>query len=64
MNKSNLEGQGTEKNIIPSNIVDIYTRLEILLGIKLSGRTDTLTEDSNLIAELYKIGEIQNKKQY
>ena len=58
-----LEGQGL-KIIIPSNIIDIYTRLEILLGLKLSGHSDTLTEASNLIDELYKRGEIQNKQQY
>ena len=40
-------GQGV-KIIIPSNIIDIYTRLEILLGLKSSGHTDTLTEPSNL----------------
>ena len=60
---NNLQGEGV-KNIIPSNINDIYTRLEILLGLKLSGHTDTLTEASNLIDELYKRGEIQNKQQY
>ena len=59
-----LKGKGIEKNIIASTINDIYTRLEILLGLKLSGHTDTLTEASNLIDELYKRGEIQNKKQY
>ena len=32
----NLQGEGV-KIIIPSNINDIYTRLEILLGLKLSG---------------------------
>ena len=58
-----LEGQGV-KIIIPSNINEIYTRLETLLGLKLSGHTDTLTEASNLIDELYKRGEIQNKQQY
>ena len=58
-----LEGQGL-KIIIPSSIIDIYTRLEILLGLKLSGHTDTLTEASNLIDELYNRGEIQNKHQY
>ena len=58
-----LEGQGL-KIIIPSNIIDIDTRLEVLLGLKLSGHTDTLTEASNLIDELYKRGEIQNKQQY
>ena len=58
-----LQGEGV-KIIIPSNIIDIYTRLEILLGIKLSGHTDTLTEASNLVDELYKIGEKQNKQQY
>ena len=55
--KSNLEGEGV-KIIIPSSIIDIYTRLEILLGLKLSGHTNTLTEASNLIDELYKRGEI------
>ena len=59
-----LKGRGIEKIIIPSNIIDIYTRLEILLGLKLSGHTDTLTEASNLIDEFYKRGEIQNKQQY
>ena len=58
-----LEGDGV-KIIIPSNIIDIYTRLEVLLGLKLSGHSDTLTEASNLIDELYKRGEIQNKQQY
>ena len=58
-----LQGEGV-KIIIPSNIFDIYTRLEVLLGLKLSGHTDTLTEASNLSDELYKRGEIQNKQQY
>ena len=57
-----LEGQGIQKTIIPSNINYINTRLAILLGLKLSGHTDTLTEASNLILELYKRGEIQNKQ--
>ena len=59
----NLKGEGV-KILIPSNIIDIYTRLEVLLGLKLSGHTDTLTEASNLRDELYKLGEIQNKQQY
>ena len=62
--EEHLEGKGIQKNIIPSNIIDIYTRLEVLLGLKLSGHTDTLTEASNLVDELYKRGEIQNKQQY
>ena len=57
-----LQGEGV-KIIILSNIIDIYTRLEVLLGLKLSGHTDTLTEASNLIEELYKRGEIKNKQQ-
>ena len=61
---TDLKGHGTEKIIIPSNIIDIYNRLEILLGLKLSGHTDILTEASNLIDELYERGEIQNKQQY
>ena len=59
-----LQGEGIEKIIIPSNIIDIYTRLEILLGLKLSGHTNTLTEASNLIDEIYKRGEIENEQQY
>ena len=43
------------KIIIPSNKFDLYARLEVLLGLKLSGHTDTLTEASNLIDEIYKI---------
>ena len=58
-----LEGEGI-KIIIPSNIINIFTRLEILLELNLSGHTDTLTEASNLIIELYKRGEIQNKQRY
>ena len=56
-----LSGKRVYKTIIPSTIIDIYTRLEVLLGLKLSGHTDTLTEASNLIDELYKRGKIQTK---
>ena len=42
----------------------MYTRLEILVGLKLSRHTGTLTEASNLIDEIYKRGEIQNKQEY
>ena len=59
-----VKGRAIKNIIIPSNIIDIYTMLEVLLGLKLSGHTDTLTEAKNLIAELYKRGEIQNKQQY
>ena len=62
--KYKLKGEGFQKIIIPSNIIDIYTRLEVLLGLKFSGHTDTLTEASNLIDELYKLGDIQTKHQY
>ena len=59
-----LQGEGVHKIIIPSNIIDNYTRLEILLGLKLSGNSDTLTEASALIDELYKQAEIQIEQQY
>ena len=59
-----LKGRGVEKIIIPSSIIDIYTRLEILLWLKIFGHTDTLKGASSLIDELYKRGEIQNKQQY
>ena len=55
-----LKGRRVENIIIPSNIIEIYTRLEVLLGLKLSCHTNTLTEASNLIDELDKRGEIQN----
>ena len=42
-----LKGRGVEKIIIPSNTIDIYSRLEVSLGLKLSGHTETLTEASN-----------------
>ena len=59
-----LEGPGIEDVIIPSNIIDIYTRSEVFLGLDLSGHTNTLTEGSNLIDELCKRGEIQYEQQY
>ena len=58
-----LEDEGV-KIIMPSNILEMYTKLEILLGLKLSGHTNTLTEASNLVDELYRRCEIQNKQQY
>ena len=62
--KNNLKGRRYEKTIIPSNIIDIDSKLEILLELRLSSHTDTLTEASNLIDELYKTGEVQNEQQY
>ena len=59
-----LKGRGVEKFIIPSNIIDIYTRLEVLLGLKLSGNTEILTEASALIDQLHKMGGIQNEQEY
>ena len=59
-----LQGEGIEKIILPSNIIDIYTSFEVLLGQKISGHSDTLREATNLIDELYKRGEIRNKQQY
>ena len=56
------EGRG-KKIIVPSNIIDNYTRLQLLLGLKRFGHTDTLTEASNLTDELYKRSEIQNEQQ-
>ena len=44
-----LEGQGIETINIPSNNIDNYIRLEVLLGLKLSGHTNTLMEASILI---------------
>ena len=57
------EGQGL-KIKIPSNIIDIYTSLEILLSLKLSGHINTLTEASKLTGDIYPRGEVQNEQQY
>ena len=57
--------QGDEMKIfIPSKVNDFYTRLEVLLGLKLSGHSNTLTEASNLKDEFCKRVEIKNKQQY
>ena len=42
-----LQNEGV-KTIIQSNILVVWIRLGVLLGLKLSGHTDTLTEASNL----------------
>ena len=52
------------KLIIPSNIIDIDSRLKMLLRLELSGHTNSLTEASILIDDLYKRVEIQNEQQY
>ena len=64
LSDSDLKGQGIETIKIASNIIDIYIRLEILPGLKLSGYTNTLRESSYLIDDLYKRRQIQNEEQY
>ena len=46
-----LGGRGM-KVIILSSMVDKRTRFEILLGLKLCGHAETLTEASNLLDEI------------
>ena len=60
---NDLQEEGV-KIVIPSIKIDIYTRPEVLLGLKLSGHSDILMEASNLKDDLYKRGEIQNEQQY
>ena len=62
-NSAILQGKGGQI-IKPSNVIDIYTRLEVLLGLKISGPTDTLTEAGNSIDDFYQRGEIQNEQRY
>ena len=57
-----VQGAGM-KTINPSFIFDFWKRLEVLLGLKLIGYTDTLTQASNILDEIYEKGEIQNKQQ-
>ena len=52
------------KNIISSNINDIWTRLDVLSALKLSDHTDILTEASNIINQIHKRGEIENEQHY
>ena len=61
---NNFKGKGVEKIVTPASNIDIYTRREVTLGLKLSGHSNTLTEARSLIDELYKIGEKQNEQQY
>ena len=61
---NDLEGQGTEKSILPSHTIVVYDRLEVLLRIKVSGHTIFRTERCKLIDEFYKRGEIENEQQY
>ena len=59
----NLKGEGV-KIMIPSNVIDIDTRLSISLGFEISGHSYTVTEALNLIDEIFKRDEIQNEQQY
>ena len=58
-----LEIQGL-KIIIQSNIIDLCTRSQDLLGLKVSGHTNNLTEASKLFEELYKRSENLYKQHY
>ena len=46
---------------INSNIIEDWTRVDVLQRLKLSSHTDTLTEASNLKSDLNKKGEIENE---
>ena len=60
-NKLQREGM---KNGIPFNFLDVWTRLEILRGFKLSEHANSLTDASNLKYQLYSKSEIQKEQQY
>ena len=63
---SDIDGNGVKKRIIvvPEGSDEIWTKLQVLLGFKLSGHTDTLIEASQLIDALFKKGEIETDQQY
>ena len=52
------------KTSIPSKIIDVWTRLDVFLGVKMFGNTDTLTEASNLTDELNGKSELQYEQGY
>ena len=62
--ESDLEGNGTKTKVVPSDTDEIWTRLQVLLGLKLAGHTDTLIEASQLLDALLKRGEIETEQQY
>ena len=61
---SDLEGNGTKTIVVPSDSDEIWNRLQVLLGLKLAGYTDTLIEASQLLDALFKKGEIKTEQQY
>ena len=62
--ESESESKRTKTFFIPSDSYAIWTRSQNLLGLKLSGHTDTLKEASQLNDELYKRGEIETEQQH
>ena len=52
------------ENIIPCSNIEFWNIVDVLLGSKLSGHSDTLTEAANFLGEIYEKGEIQNEQQY
>ena len=62
--ESDLEGNGTKTIVVPSDSDEIWTRLQVLLGLKLAGHTDTLIEASQLLDALLKRGGIETEQQY
>ena len=61
--ESDLEGNETKTIVVPSDSDEIWSRLQVLLGLKLAGHTDTLIEASQLLDALYKKGEIETEQQ-
>ena len=63
--ESENDNQGENmKFIIPSNIIHMWIRIDVLLELKLSGYTDTLTKARNVIDDLHKRCEVPNAKRY
>ena len=62
--ETDLEGNGTKTIVVPSDSDEIWTRLQVLLGLKLAGHTDTLIEASQLLDALFKKDEIETEQQY
>ena len=58
------EVSGTKTIVVPSDSDEIWTRLQVLLGLKLAGHTDTLIEASQLLDALFKKGEIETEQQF
>ena len=62
--ESDIEGNVTKIIVIPEKSDEIWTRLQVPLGLKLAGHTDFLIEASQLLDALFKKGVTETEQPY